>query len=273
MSKARLSISSWSLNKTLGKPNFYGVEQGHNIPIETHNKGELSLLDLPKAISDVGIQTMEITHFHLPSIDSSYLCDLKQALDDAGVELFSLLIDDGDITHPEFAERDLAWISSWLDIAAQLGSKCVRVIAGKQDLTPETLKLSIKNLESLAEKANDLDLRLITENWFSIASTPESVSQIIDALNGNLGLCLDFGNWQGNTKYAGFEKIAHYAESCHSKAKFEQGQLDREDYTRCLDILKAAKFEGPHTLIFDDGEPVSEWEGLLIQKEIVESYL
>jgi len=273
MSKARLSISSWSLNRILGKPSFYGVEHGLNIPTESHNKGELSLIDLPKAISDFGIQTIEITHFHLPSVDLNYLNDLKQALDDSGVELFSLLIDDGDITHPEFAERDLEWISYWLDVAAQLGSKSVRVIAGKQELTPETLKLSIKNLGVLAEKVDDLDLRLMTENWFSITSTPESVSQLFDALDGKLGLCLDFGNWQGSTKYADFEQIAHYAESCHSKAKFEQGQLDREDYTRCLDILAAAKFDGPHTLIFDDAKPVSEWEGLRIQKKVVNSYL
>ena len=38
------------------------------------------------------------------------------ALQDADVELFSLLIDEGDITHPSNAERDMAWIEDGLTL-------------------------------------------------------------------------------------------------------------------------------------------------------------
>ena len=277
MSIARLSVSSWSLNNTLGKPAFHGVEHsvGKNwkIPSETHNQGELSLLELPQALANFGIHTLEITHFHLPSIDNAYLKELKSALDDANVELFSLLIDDGDITHPEHHQRDVAWMLNCLDIAASLGSQCARVIAGKQSPTSEVLNLSINNLKILAEKANDLGLNLMTENWFNTASTPESLLQIIESLDGQLDLCLDFGNWEGVSKYSAFEKIAPYAKSCHAKAFFENGTINSADYKKCLDIVHTVNFSGPHTLIFESPKPKNEWDGLAIEKEIVSTYL
>ena len=270
MTKARLSVSSWSLHKTLGSPSFYGVEG--SIAVETHNNGTLSLLELPQALADFGINTLEIVHFHLPSRDDSYLADLKDALEDANVELFSLLIDDGDITHPGNSERDVAWIAEWLEVATKLGSKRVRVIAGKQALTPEALALSIKGLRELAAKADSLGLKLMTENWFETTSTVEAVTQIMEGLEGRVGLCLDFGNWKGEDKYERFEQIAAYAESCHTKAFFENGVIDSEDYEKCLTITQNANFAGPYTLIFDSPEP-AEWEGLAVERAIVQRYL
>src|SRR3712207_5645598 len=106
--RPRLSVSTWSLHRALGRPSFYGPETGQAIPVETHGRGALSLLELPAHIAAFGIHTLEICHFHLPSRDHTYLSELRSALDDAGVELFSLLVDDGDLTHPEHAQRDLA---------------------------------------------------------------------------------------------------------------------------------------------------------------------
>jgi len=270
VSKARLSVSSWSLHKSLGSPAFYGV--GEAIPIENHNRGRLSLLELPQAVADFGISTLELVHFHLPSRDDTYLADLKAALSDANVELFSLLIDDGDIVHPVDGERDRDWIEGWLEVAAKLGSRSARVIAGKQPPTPETLSLSISRLGELAAKAEASGLRLMTENWFETTSTVEAVTEVMERLRGRVGLCLDFGNWKGADKYERFEHVVKYAESCHTKAFFSEGVIDKEDYERCLTLTQKANFSGPHTLIFDSPEP-SDWEGLEVERTIVQRYL
>ena len=156
-------------------------------------------------------------------------------------------------------------------MAASLGSKCVRVIAGKQDPTPEVLTLSAKRLGVLAEKAEGLGLRLMTENWFGTASTPEAVLYLMDRMGGQVGLCMDFGNWKGEKKYQNLGRIAHHAESCHSKALFGRGQIDEDDFNACLEITKLAGFTGPHTLIFDSEQP-DEWQGLAIEKELVLPY-
>ena len=272
--KLRYSVSTWSLHRHLGRPKIYGVESDHDIPVESHNQGEFSLLELPAQIAAFGIYTLEMCHFHLPSLDAGYLAELRQAIAAANVELFSLLIDDGDMTHPEQGARDLAWINSWVEVAATLGSQCMRVIAGKQPATLQNLQLSQQRLESLAQTAVAHNIRLMTENWFSLLATPEAVIQLLEGMNGRLGLCLDFGNWQGQEKYAGFEKIAPYAESCHAKGQFdENGRLHRDDYEHCLAITQTADFAGPYTLIYDSSNPANEWDGLAIEKEVVSLYI
>ncbi len=273
MSTPRISVSSWSLHRQLGKPGFTGPAHDMQIPTETHNMGPIPLLDLPKRIFEFGINTMELCHFHLPSVEKTYLFELRAALQDADVELFSLLIDEGDITHLSNAERDIAWIERWIDIAGELGAKCARVIGGKAEPTKETLTQSQNALSKLTERADTAGIRLMTENWFSIFSTPENVMTILDQLDGKVGLCLDFGNWRGETKYTNLAKIAPLAESCHTKAHFTaQREIDKEDFIQCLELTKNAGFTGPHTLIYD-GPGDDEWEGLAIEREVVYPYL
>ena len=269
----RLSVSTWSLHRQLGRPDFYGPEDGKQIPVATHDRGELSLLELPARVAEFGINTLELCHFHIPNLDKGYLSEFRGALEAANVELFSLLIDHGDITHPEYADRDLVWIGEWVEIAGLLGAICARAIAGKADPSEEALEMSRNGLQKLAERAEENGVRLMTENWFSVLSTPENVLTLLDRLDGEVGLCLDFGNWMGGTKYADFEAIAPRAESCHTKAHFTApGEMDKDDYIRCLDLTQDAGFTGPHTLIYD-GPGDDEWEGLTIEREVVQSYL
>ena len=269
----RLSVSTWSLHRQLGRPDFYGPDDGSQIPVATHGRGKVSLLELPAHVAEFGINTLELCHFHIPSLDKGYLSELRSALAEAKVELFSLLIDHGDITHPEYADRDLVWIGEWIETAGMLGATCARAIAGKADPSEEALEMSGNGLQKLAECAEANGVRLMTENWFSVLSTPENVLTLLDRLDGEVGLCLDFGNWTGETKYADFEAIAPQAESCHTKAHFTApGKMDRDDYIRCLNLTEAAGFSGPHTLIYD-GPGDDEWEGLTIEREVVQSYL
>ena len=271
--RPRLSVSTWSLHRQLGRPDFYGPEAGKQIPVATHDRGELSLLELPARVSAFGINTLELCHFHIPSLDKGYLNELRGALEAANIELFSLLVDNGDVTHPEHADRDIAWIGEWIETAGILGATCARAIAGKAAPSAETLEMSRSGLQRLAERAETNGVRLMTENWFSILSTPENVLTLLDRLDGSVGFCLDFGNWTGETKYADLEAIASRADSCHTKAHFlAPGEMDKDDYIQCLDLTQDAGFSGPHTLIYD-GPGDDEWEGLTIEREVVQSYL
>jgi sugar phosphate isomerase/epimerase len=208
----------------------------------------------------------------LPSREADYAKELRAALDAAGVELFSLLIDDGDITHPQYGERDLAWISRWIETAGALGATATRVIAGKAAPSEEALKRSITGLTTLVDVGKANGVRVMTENWFSLLSTPENVRRILSLVD--VGLCCDFGNWGGENKYEDLAEIMPFAESCHAKCAFtEAGEPDREDYLRCLELAKTAVFNGPYTLIYDSPNNDNEWEGLAIEKAMVEPYL
>ena len=270
---ARLAVSTWSLHRNLGQPEFYGPEASQRIPAASHGRGTLKLLDVPAQIAAFGISTLEICHFHLPSRDQSYLGELHAALHAADVQLFSLLVDAGDITHPADGARDQRWIGDWIAVAAALGAQRMRVIAGKAPPSAAALAASCAALRALAQQAQVAGIRLMTENWFDLLASPEQVNALLDQLAGDVGLCLDFGNWRGPTKYAALAAIAPRAESCHTKAHFSAAvELDRADYERCLDLTRAVGFAGPYTLIYD-GPDDDEWRGLAAERAVVEQYL
>src|SRR5579862_3166574 len=111
-----LSVSTFSLHRTISVT--YGDAPGHGdarTRSEPYGPGEITLLDLPARIAAVGIHTLEISHPHLPSREAGYLSELRAALKEAGVRLLSVLVENGDITHPDHGERDVKWIAGWIE--------------------------------------------------------------------------------------------------------------------------------------------------------------
>lgn len=264
----RFSVSTWSLHRTLGRPSGYGPG-GAPSAMSTRR---LPLVELPINLAAAGIHTLEICHFHLPSRDPDYLAELRRALEAANIELWALLMDAGDIAHPDHSARDLAWMAEWFPVAQELGAKRVRVSGGRDD-SEAGLARATAGLRRLADLALVHGLRLMTENWHDTLSTPVRVQSVLDALDGDLGLCVDFGNWQGPSKYDDLAAIMPAAESCHAKATFSSsGALDEVDYRRCLDLTRAAAFAGPYTLIYD-GPDNDEWRGLAREQAVVADYL
>jgi sugar phosphate isomerase/epimerase len=251
----------------------YGPEQNGHKGRGPTNLAGLPLLELPSRLADFGIQTLEICHFHLPSTNPNYLTQLHKALQTNGIELWSLLIDSGDITHPQHAERDLQWIEGWIDVAGQLGARNARVIAGKAEPSPAALERSRAGLQRLVRRADTHGVRLMTENWFDLLSTPDAVLCLLDSMQGRLGLCVDFGNWRGDQKYAELAAIFPHGDSCHAKCHFDDGgAMNRSDYVRCLEMARAARLNGPYTLIYD-GPDDDEWRGLALERDVVLPYL
>ncbi len=269
-----LSVSTWSLHRTIGDPAVYGPESNNKWGNDAVKPTQLTLLEVPARLAALGIHKLEVCHFHLPSTNMGYINAFKSALTAAGVELWSVLIDAGDITDPVHGARDLDWISRWIAVAGALGAKNARVIAGKAKASPEALALSAQRLKELAAVAKANNVRLTTENWFDLLAQPAAVLQLLDALGGDLGLNFDFGNWHEPNKYDNLTQIAARAQSSHAKAHFTGAyKIDSADYTRCLDICKQANFSGPHTLIYDDPNGPDEWQGLQIEKSLVDAYL
>jgi sugar phosphate isomerase/epimerase len=242
------AVSTWSVNKLL-----------QMLPLE----------DLPLALSQHGFYRVEICHFHLALQEASHLRKIGKKFSDHGVVIQTLLIDDGDITNPITREKDMLWISSWVESAAHLGAENARVIAGKAEPTPGALKSSVDGLKIFAVLGAKLGVRVVTENWFATLSTPTAVHHVLDAVGPSLGLLADTGNWHGATKYTDLQSIFARAELCHAKTSFAAGlKLDRADNAKWLAAARAANYNGPYTLIFaDDGD---EWQGLAIEREFIE---
>lgn len=275
----RISTSSWSLHRALGRPPLYGSGQS---PQGSAATAEISLLDLPARLAGLDIGTLEIVHFHVPSTDEGYLDELRAAVNDAGIELFSILIDAGDITHADAAQRDadLRWIRDWIDVAAKLGASHARVVAGytpveRDGRNPKfhpVIQLSATYLRQLADYAGERGVRVITENFRETGSRADQLGAILELCEGRVGLCADFGNAKGADKYDELAALFPRADSAHVKAEYDAaGHVDRAELSRSLGLLRATSFDGPMSLIFDSplraGE--TEWDNLVILRDLV----
>jgi len=260
-----VAVSSWALHRTLGISYPDSPSEGRS-PEKRHSTGATTpLLQLPAELARRGFGSMQLCHFHLPSRDASYLQELRASLSEANVRLLALLVDDGDVSHPEHAQRDAAWIAGWLETGEALGAERARVIAGKQSASEETLDRAAGHLARLAEGATGL--RLETENWYDLLATPDAVHGLLDRLDGKLGLCADWGNWPRPRKYADLPLILPRAETCHAKLDFASPEvLDQEDAAACIEAARAANFTGP-LVIVNGGMGDSEWDALEMQRE------
>ncbi len=268
----RVSVSSWALHPLLNRafPGRPGDPNG--VMFEPSGEPKLSLLEVPAKLSALDIKTMELCHFHLPSQSASYLAEFRSALDSAGVELWSFLIDEGDLTHPTEGGVHARWIEDRLETALALGAKRSRIIAGKQSPTSENLAISRNALLRFADRVQGTGLRLLTENWFALLPNAAVLNPFLESLRGNAGLCFDFGNWSGASKYDELTKIAPAAESCHAKCPFDEaGYPNTEDFFRCLEITRAARFSGPYTLVASDANDV--WGTLALQRDLLRPFL
>ena len=127
----------------------------------------------------------------------------------------------------------------------------------------------------LAAYAAAQGVQVITENFRATAERADQLLAILDLCAGEVGLCADFGNFKGAQKYAELAAIAPQADSAHAKAIYDgEGHPDRAELTRCLDVMAAAGFDGPISLIFDTpfhrGE--DEWDNLAVLRKIVLPY-
>jgi len=270
ISPERIAVSTWSLHRLLGttyphdtSTDAVGPEQ------QTYGEGEESLLGLPSVLANHGYHRLEIVSFHLRSRDPVYLAELRDQLKVCNVRLQTLLIDAGDVTHPEHGARDQKWIAGWIEVANTLGAENARIIAGKQKPTRDALDRSVKALAALAD-GNKGGTRLVTENWFDLLAEPAQVHYLLDRLEGRVGLLGDFGNWSGEDKYSDLRSIFGRAELCHAKASFIHGELDEADYGACVTLAEEAGYKGPYTLIFDSDIP-NEWAGLAVERDFITS--
>ncbi len=266
-----IAVSSWSVHRALGV--FHPNAPGNDVPGQAGPRwgaGTLTLMELPAAIAKRGIDHLQICHFHLETRDPTYLGEVRAALSDADVTLSTLLIDDGDITHPSEHKRDRDWIGKWIDAAAALGAKAARVIAGKQQPTPETLARSVEGLKELGRRGAGLGVRVTTENWLQLLASPKEVHHVLDRLDGTVGFMADFGNWKtaGPQKYEELASIFARSEDTHAKAWFPDEKIDGEDFGRCLDAAKRAGYCGPYTLIYED-KGDDEWSAVEIERDFV----
>jgi sugar phosphate isomerase/epimerase len=243
MQNPSFSISTWSLHGLIS--------------------AGLPLVDVPREVAKHGIDNLEICHFHFPNTEPGYLTNIKQAADDAGITIRTVLIDTGDIASPDDSVRDedIQTIKDWIQVAASLHAYSVRVCAGKQPPSHDAILRSAAALTELYHFGQQLGVKVITENWLETGLAPLVLLQILDRCDRNVGLCADTGNAEGPDKYDTLRLLLPKATAIHCKARYtERHQIDLLDLDICLELIESSEFDGPITLIY--GDTVDEWHGV-----------
>ncbi|MCQ6560106.1 sugar phosphate isomerase/epimerase family protein [Paenibacillus mendelii] len=132
-----LSLTTWSLHRHLGPLRWTRwVAESKTQAVEIQHQPEtVTLLELPSVLEEKGFSAVEVCHFHLPETSEDYFSKLRAAVQAAGIRLYSLLVDYGDISSsdPERRSADIAFMKQWIDYASAAGAERVRIIAGDAD--------------------------------------------------------------------------------------------------------------------------------------------
>jgi sugar phosphate isomerase/epimerase len=250
---SRFAVSSWSLDGLLhsGTP----------------------LLELPSLLRQHHIGVLELCHFHLPHTTPDYLEAFRERLAESGIELFSILIDAGDITAPDPEQRkaDVQFVRTWIDLAATLGATRVRIDAGRQEPSSEVVQRSARQLRELIKYAAEQKVSVSTENWHETGREPDALRAILDQCGGQLGLCVDTGNAEATAdKYDTIAQLLPYATSIHFKARYTpEGVIEREDAQRCINLISESDFDGVISLIYDRKR--DEWQGIENMRSVLQA--
>ena len=231
---------------------------------------ELTLLNVPEYYKErFGIDKIEFWSYHFESLEMSYLTELKKAIQQAGSELINIQMDvDYDLAaeNESVRLRSIEAAKEWMDAAAFLESKAIRINPGKGDGSVEKSILSMKVVN---EYAKSKGLVLLTENHFGIEMDPDIHLQINKAAGpDNIYTLPDFGNYPVDSMYESLEKILPYAWMISAKAAQFNEDIEHLsfDFDKCVRMAEEAGFKGIYCVeqwspgdMDVDYEKVADW--------------
>ncbi|HET9862119.1 MAG TPA: TIM barrel protein [Steroidobacteraceae bacterium] len=208
----------------------------------------LTLLDVPAYYRGrFGIRQLEFWSPHFESLDRPYLRELRDRVRRAGAELVNVQVDaDYDLASTDEAERrhGLDTVRQWIDAAALLGSRAVRVNPGRASGSVER---SIASMREVNRYCVAKRLPLLIENHFGIEMDPDVHLAIREGAGpGNVYTDPDFGNYPVETMWDSLAKILPFAWAVSAKAvDFDaRGEHVSYDFDRCVRLCESAGFRG-----------------------------
>jgi sugar phosphate isomerase/epimerase len=248
----------------------------------------MTLLDLPGACAALGVSTIELVSTFFESQHAKYLNQVRSAIEQQGLKVRSIAVDQGDIANPDEATRrtDIEALKQWFHVARAVGSQSIRVNSGaaSPDDTAAIDRITAGYRE-LADEAEHTGVRLMIENHGGASADPQNIKTFLERVNSESFMaCPDTANFVGDTWEQGMQIMAPRAFSCHVKVYTYEpdgvqrwtgrdGQVRTYDLRRSLAILKQAGYRGPLCIEAGgrDDESQSGRDALAYVRELVAS--
>ncbi len=276
---ALLSVSTWALNQQLGPLHWTRWDAALRRPVcqPEDQPRTCNLEDLPARLSAMGLDACELGHFHLPPLEEitpAYTAAVRQAFDAAGVRLWSLLVDYGDLSSadPRRRDADRQYLAEWVGIASDLGSQHIRFVAGEGSPDdPAAIERSVESLAGLAGLAEQHGVAVLTENFRRLCSTADVCTLICERLGGRVHLTADFGNFPRPARSTSLRAILPFARSIHAKVdNGPDGHPDTAEFARLLDLAADARFAGAYTVVAHG--PGDQWAGVAGTADLIRAH-
>lgn len=251
--------------KRRGKPRFalglvaYSFREYFN---HQDSDKRITLIDFIDFCADHGCDGAELTTYYFPQqLSDDYLLKLKRHAFVRGVELCGTAVGNNFVLPKgEKRQEEIANVKKWIDRSALLGAPHIRVFAGPKprDMSvADARKLCIEAFEECGEYAGAKGVFLGVENHSGIATDPDELVELVRTVkNPWVGISLDSGNFQAADPYAAFEQCAPYAVNVQVKVELQRRGQPKEaaDFTRLLDILRKANYQGYVSLEYEAEE-------------------
>jgi sugar phosphate isomerase/epimerase len=241
----KLSLAAYSFNRFLrAKP-----------------KPTMTLDEVVDFAAGIGLGAVEPTAYYFPETTPAYLAHLKGKCTRLGLDISGTAIgNDFCKTDPAELRKQIDYTKEWVDHAAFLGAKTIRIFAGslqKGDTEEQARKRCIAAIEEACDYAGKFGIYLALENHGGIVTTVDQMLAVVKGVKHDwFGVNWDTGNFVTEDPYADLEKIAPYAVTVQIKTEIQyKGKPKQEsDLKRLLDILHAANYRGYVALEYEAAE-------------------
>jgi sugar phosphate isomerase/epimerase len=174
--------------------------------------------------------------------DEGYLERVRQAAEGAGLPFGCIAVDGVHIYEPTPKARraNRAAAYGWLEVAARLGAKQVRIDAGgPEEMGADVFRIIVEGYRDLVARGqrigrDDQPVEILMENHWGPSQIPKNVVKIVEAVDG-LGLLFDTNNWAEGQRELGWQMCARYARAVHIKTF----SFDSQGYEPSVDIPRA----------------------------------
>lgn len=286
----QISLAEWSLYRSYFGDAITDWDEFARMLVEDPDallQGNMDPFDFPKVAAGYGINCIELvnTFYYSKAHDMDFWERFKKNCDDAGVSVGLIMCDAlGNIGDADPEERMAAVENHkpWVDIAAFLGAKTIRVNATGEGTPEEVAANAVDGLSKLGEYGASRGINVVVENHGGISSDAKWLSGVIAKVGmDNVGTLPDFGNFciesgpdgciTAYDTYLGMEELMPYAKGVSAKSRsFDaEGNETESDFLRIMKIVKASGFKG-YVGIEYEGPDLSEGEGIKATKALLE---
>ncbi len=246
----------------------------------------MTLLDLPRACKELGVGTIELVSTFFDSQHARYLNQVRAAVEEQGLQVRNIAVDQGDIANPDAATRrtDIEALKQWFHVAKAVGSEAIRVNSGAASPTDvDALDRIVEGYRELAEEAAHTGIYLLIENHGGASADPKNIQLFLERVDSPwFKACPDTSNFANGTWEEGMQIMAPKAFSVHVKVysytpdgvqtwSWRGGETQTYDLKRSLQILKNAGYSGPLCIEggASDTEAASGRDALRYVKELL----